>query len=156
LTVGTVNAPSGTGTVYVPIFLQDNTGTAIGRDKGAGLRISGVGFKVVYGASACVDTPALESGRVLVSGGVLAGQAVDIDSRLKVANTSQSWIYSAAEAHGLVPFTPASAPGDQIGRMVFNLTGCAPGTINLVVTVAGGGAALVTSDSNTSQPAATA
>ena len=151
LTVATVTSPSGTGTVNVPLFLQDNTGTPIGRDKAAGLKISGFAFQVVYGPNACIDTPASAGGQILLTGGILASQSADLDSRVKVANNSQSWIYFSAESHGLIPFTAAATPGDRIGTMVFNLTGCSPGTINLVVTVAGGAAALLYSDSNTSE-----
>src|SRR5512132_3521151 len=46
LTIGTVNVPSGTGQVKVPIFIQDNTGTPIGRDQPAGFRITGFAMQV--------------------------------------------------------------------------------------------------------------
>jgi hypothetical protein len=68
-----------------------------------------------------------------------------------VPNTSQSWIYSSAETNGLIPFTAAAAPGDQIGTMVFNLTGCSSGTIALIITTSGGAGALLNSDSGTSE-----
>src|SRR6266542_4787567 len=62
LTIGTVSVSSGTGQVEVPIFIQDNTGTPIGRDQGARLRISGFALQVVYGGTnggtnPCIDTP---------------------------------------------------------------------------------------------------
>jgi hypothetical protein len=146
LTIGTVSVSSGTGQVAVPIFIQDNTGTPIGRDMGAGLRISGFAIQVVYGPNSCIDTPASASQRIDLTGGILAGQSADFDSRVKVANTSQSWLYSSAETNGLIPFTAAPAPGDQIGAMVFNLTGCPAGPINLVITTAGAAAAKLNSD----------
>src|SRR5258706_4694868 len=61
LTIGTVSVSSGTGQVGVPIFIQDNTGTAIGRDQPATKRISGFAMQVVYstgGPNLCIDTPA--------------------------------------------------------------------------------------------------
>jgi hypothetical protein len=151
LTIGTVNVSSGTGQVGVPIYIQDNTGTPIGRDQGALMRISGFALQVTYGPNSCIDTPATASQRINLAGGILAGQSADIDSRVKVANTSQSWLYSSAETNGLIPFTAAAAPGDQIGTMVFNLTGCPGGTINLVIATSGGAAATLSSDSGASE-----
>jgi hypothetical protein len=152
LTIGTVSVSSGTGQVQVPIFIQDNTGTPIGRDQGAGLRISGFAMQVVYGGpNPCIDTPASGSLRIDLTGGILASQSADVDSRPKVANTSQSWLYSSAETNGLIPFTAAPAPGDRIGAMVFNLTGCPAGPINLVITTTGAAAATLTSDSAVSE-----
>jgi hypothetical protein len=151
LTIGTVVAASGTGQVAVPIYIQDNTGTDIGRDQGATKRISGFAMQVAYGPNSCVDTPATASQRINLVGGIFANQSADVDSRVKVANTSQAWIYSSAETNGLIPFTAASAPGDQIGMMVFNLNGCSAGTVALVITTAGGAQATLNSDSNTSE-----
>jgi hypothetical protein len=151
LTIGTVNVSSGTGQVGVPIYIQDNTGTAIGRDQPAGFRISGFAMQVTYGPNSCIDTPATTSQRINLTGGILAGLSADFDSRVKLANTSQSWLYSSAESNGLIPFTAAAAPGDLIGTMVFNLTGCSAGTINLVITTSGGAAALLNSDSQTNE-----
>ena len=151
LTIGTVSVSSGTGQVEVPIFIQDNTGTPIGRDLGSGLRISGFGMQVVYGPNSCIDTPASGSLRIDLAGGILASQSADVDSRVKVANTSQSWLYSSAEPNGLIPFTGAPLPGDRIGAMVFNLTGCPAGPINLVITTTGAAAATLTSGSAVSE-----
>ncbi len=151
LTIGTVSVSSGTGQVEVPIFIQDNTGTPIGRDQGARLRISGFAMQVVYGPNSCIDTPATASLRIDLTGGILASQSADIDSRVKVANNSQSWIYSSAETNGLIPFTAAPAPGDRIGAMVFNLTGCPAGPINLVITTTGGAEATLSSDNSVSE-----
>ena len=152
LTIGTVGVSSGTGQVEVPIFIQDNTGTPIGRDKGAGLRIDGFALQVVYGSNnPCIDTPATASQRIDLTGGILASLAPDFESRVKVANTSQSWLYTLFESGGLIPFTAAPAPGDRIGAMVFNLTGCPTSTINLVITTTGGAEALLTSDNNVTE-----
>ncbi len=147
LTIGTVNVSSGTGQVKVPFSIQDNTGTLIGRDKGAGLRITIFAAQVVYGPNACIDTPASASARIDLTGGILASQSADLDSRVKVANTSQTWFYSSAESNGLIPFTAAAIPGDLMGQLVFDLTGCPAGPINLTVTVAGPAEALLSSDS---------
>lgn len=151
LTIGTVSVSSGTGQVAVPIFIQDNTGTPIGRDQGARMRISGFAMQVVYGPNSCIDTPATASQRIDLAGGILASQSADIDSRVKVANTSQSWLYSSAETNGLFPFTAAPAPGDRIGAMVFNLSGCPAGPINLVITTTGGAEATLSSDNSVSE-----
>ncbi len=152
LTIGTVNVTSGTGQVEVPIFIQDNTGTPIGRDKGAGLRIDGFALQVVYGSNnPCIDTPATASQRIDLTGGILAGLSPDFESRVKVANTSQSWIYTLFESSGLIPFTGAPAPGDQIGAMVFNLTGCPAGPINLLITTTGDAEATLSSDNSVSE-----
>src|SRR5262249_48983698 len=94
LTIGMVSVSSGTGQVEVPIYIQDNIGTPIGRDKGAGLRISNFAMQVAYGPNACIDTPASASQRIDLTGGILAGLTPDFESRVKVANSSQSWIYT--------------------------------------------------------------
>jgi len=150
LTIGTVGVTSGTGQVTVPIFIQDNTGTPIGRDKGVGLRISGFAMQVVYGPNSCIDTPA-DASAINLTGGILAGRFAEINSHPKVANTFQSWIYSSSEANGLLPFTNAPAPGDRIGAMVFNLTGCLSGTINLLITTTGPPEAVLSSDSSVTE-----
>jgi hypothetical protein len=151
LTIGTVSVSLGTGQVEVPIYIQDNTGTVIGRDQPMGLRISGFAMQVTYGPNPCTDTPASPSQRIDLTGSILASQFADVNSRPKVANTSQSWLYSSAEANGLIPFTAAAAPGDQIGTMVFNLTGCSAGTIALVITTSGTATAVLASDSNANE-----
>ncbi len=154
LTIGTVSVSSGTGQVEMPIYIPDNTGTLIGRDQPPGRRITGVGMQVVYAQNvpnSCIDTPALASQRIDLTGGILANQSADFDNRPKVANTSQSWIYSSSETNGLIPFTAAAAPGDRIGAMVFNLSGCSAGTINLVITASGGAGATLNSDSGTTE-----
>jgi hypothetical protein len=151
LTIGTVSVSSGTGQVEVPIYIQDNTGTLIGRDQPPTKKITGFTLQVTYGPNPCIDTPATGSQRIDLTGGILANQNADFDSRPKVANTSQSWIYSSAETNGLIPFTDAAAPGDQVGAMVFNLSGCSAGTINLVITTSGGTGAGLVSDSGTDE-----
>jgi hypothetical protein len=151
LTIGTVSVSSGTGQVEVPIYIQDNTGTPIGRDRGARLRISSFAMQVVYGPKSCIDTPASASLRIDLAGGILASLTPDFESRVKVANTSQSWIYTLFESTALIPFTAAPLPGDRIGAMVFNLTGCPAGPINLVITTAGGTEATLSSDNNVTE-----
>src|SRR6202162_5777176 len=76
LTIGTVSVSSGTGQVGVPIYVQDNTGTPIGRDKVAGKRISGFALQVVYsmgGPTSCIDPPATANQRINLNGSILAG-----------------------------------------------------------------------------------
>lgn len=160
LTIGTVTTPLVTGQIEVPIYIQDNTGTPIGRDRGPGLRIAGIAFQVVYGGGGsmtnpCIDTPAVQGQRIDLTGGILASQNADFDQRPKVANTSQSWLYQSAETNGLIPFTAAAAPGDKVGSMVFNLTACPAGSINLVITTMGPAEALLAnSDSTTTETVA--
>jgi hypothetical protein len=111
-------------------------------------------MQVVYGPNSCIDTPATVSQRIDLTGGILAGIAPDFESRVKVANSSQSWLYTLFESSGLIPFTAAPAPGDRIGAMVFNLTGCPAGTINLVINTTGGdlsAEATLSSDNNVSE-----
>jgi hypothetical protein len=138
----------------VPIFIQDNPGTDIGRDKPPGSRISGFALQVTYGPNSCIDTPVSATDRINLTGGILANRSADVDSRAKVANTSQAWIYTSSETNGLIPFTAAAAPGDQIGAMVFNLAGCSAGTVALVITTSGGAQATLNSDNNTSETVA--
>jgi hypothetical protein len=157
----------------VPIYIQDNIGSAIGRDQPMNFRITHIGLQVTYGPNSCIDTISPFIDR---TGGILANQTFESNARPKtfvcsintakactiggnectppdgvcMANT-QSWLYSSSESNGLIPFTAAPLPGDLIGTMVFNLNGCAAGTINLVVTTSGTAEALLASDNNTSE-----
>src|SRR5262249_27385871 len=104
-------------------------------------------MQVTYGFNACIDTPSSAGQRIDLTGGILVSQSADIDSRVKVANTSQSWIYSSAETNGLIPFTAPAAPGDRIGAMGFHLSGWPAGTINLIIETSGGSGATLSSGS---------
>src|SRR4029079_14699059 len=104
----------------------DNTSTPIGRDQPATFKITSWALQVTY-SHPCVNTPAAASDRIDLTGRILASQSADTDSRPRVAHVSQSWVYSSSESNGLIPFTAAAAPGDTVGKMVFNLNGCPPG-----------------------------
>lgn len=119
--VATANA-FGTDTVRVPVFVQDNPGTPIGTDQPSGKKITNIAFQIVYGPIGCATTipPYVD-----LSTGILAGKPT-FSATVFVANTSQSLLYSRVESDGLIPFTGGE---DEIGEIVFSLSGCAEGTV---------------------------
>ncbi|HNX51042.1 MAG TPA: hypothetical protein PKL08_12820, partial [Thermoanaerobaculaceae bacterium] len=164
LRIGTVIAPSGTGTVTVPVHLRDITGTPLGRDKAAGLRITGLAMQVVYGPLACVTN----SNVVSTAAAGLIGTFKDaatcgtiFEFKAKVPGTSQSYVFNAPEAAGtdpcgVLPLTlDAAAPGDKLVDFTFTLNACPMGTvIPLTMSIAGGDAATLNSDSGTAETVA--
>jgi hypothetical protein len=115
--VGTVTAhPS--GTVRVPVYVKDVSGSSIGRDRPLGRRISQIGFGVTPGNSCASPGP------FDFSTGVLNGMGSHVSS------SGSYLIFSASEAgHGTIPLVLDAWA--QIGSMVYTLTSCPLGTINL-------------------------
>jgi hypothetical protein len=122
ITVGTVTATS--NTVAVPVYIRDVSGTPLGVDQGAGLRIQAYSIKVDY-----MPTPAVQS-IAFHRAGITAGLSPAFESTPSTPG-SVTLINSFSETTNPIPFTlNGAAPGNQIGELLVTLApGVAPGTI---------------------------
>lgn len=117
-TVGSVTAPA--GTISVPVFVRDVSTTALGADKGAGLRIQGIAFKVTF-------SPAGSANATFMRAGVLLKTPL-FETTLPVTN-GLGYVASFAESNNALPFASnAAAPGQLIGYLVVT-TNAAAGTV---------------------------
>jgi len=127
VTVGTVTASG--NTVDVPIYVRDVSGTPLGRDQAAGLKIQSFSITVSYSPAAAVQS--VTSSRA----GITAGLTPAFESA--PAPPGQiSWVAVFNESSNLVPFTlNAPPPGDQVAHLIFTLSSsAAPGsTITLAL-----------------------
>jgi hypothetical protein len=127
LRVGTVVAPSGNGTVRVPVYLKDVAGTPLGIDQPFGRHIVDIAFDVVYGPNPCVDTvfPVFDT-----AAGVLAHQPTYLLVNPGVPHVSQGFVAAYAEYKVPIPFTGSE---DLLGELVFELHDCGTAPIPLVL-----------------------
>lgn len=115
LTVGTGVAQSG-GTAAVPVSILDRSGTSLGIDAGAGNRIQGFAFKVLFPTE-------LVTSVAFVRAGVAASITPLFESALQGSGWS-SCIVSFHEASNPIAFNlNAVAPGDSIGTLTVTLRG---------------------------------
>lgn len=105
VTVGTV---SGSGTVDVPVYIRDVSGTPLGIDQPAGSRIQSWSIKVDYAAAASVQSI------TFTRAGITTPLTPTFESSPSAAGTV-SLIDTFDEAINLVPFT-SNAPAGQPGR----------------------------------------
>ena len=119
VTVGTV---SGSGTVDVPVFIRDVSGTPLGIDQPAGSRLQAYSLKVNY-------APAVSS-ITFSRAGITASLTPTFESSPSSPG-SISLIDTFQESTNLIPFTVnAAAPGNQVGHLVVNVPpALPPGTV---------------------------
>jgi hypothetical protein len=119
LTLGTGSAPAG-GVASIPVSVIDRTGTALGTDAGAGKRIQGLAFKVMF-------PTATVASMTFARGGVIAPLTPLFESSPQTDGT-RSYIVVFDEATNPIPFTPnAAPPGDLIGTLSVTLQPTAAG-----------------------------
>ena len=115
LTVGSGVANAG-GTAAIPVSIRDLSGTSLGVDAGAGNRIQGFAFKVLFPTET-----------VLSVAFARAGIATTVTPLYETALQGTGWsscIVSFNESSNPVPFTlNAAAPGDTIGTLTVTLRG---------------------------------
>jgi len=156
VTIGTVATTTGTGTVVVPIYVRDASGTPLGRDQAAGHRISGLFVDVVYGPQACVTGSVVLSDPANGLFGSFKGAATCgsiFEYQPRVTGTNQAYSFAAPEQGGsdpcgVLPFAlDAPAPGDRVAELRFTLDQCpADLTIPLHVLTSGPTLAALMSD----------
>jgi hypothetical protein len=130
LQIGTVSTTLTSGTIKLPVYIQDNSGTSIGRDKAAGYRISDIGFEVTYGQNSCVNVTGFDK-----TTGVLNGMTTDFESTSLSPNTKASFVFSTTESGGVIPLVSNTLT--KIGSITFVLNGCSAQTIQVTPTRTG-------------------
>jgi hypothetical protein len=128
ITVGTGSAPPGT-VVDIPVYIRDTSGTPLGIDQPAGMRIQSWSIKVNYAPTAPIQSI------TFTRAGITAGLTPAFESSPAVPG-SITLIDTFAENTNLVPFTlNAALPGNQVAHLLVTLSGSAtPGqviTLNL-------------------------
>jgi hypothetical protein len=115
LTVGSGIANAG-GTAAIPVSIRDLSGTALGVDAGAGNRIQGFAFKVLFPTET-----------VLSVAFARAGVATTVTPVYETALQGTGWsscIVSFNESSNPVAFhMNAAAPGDRVGTLTVTLRG---------------------------------
>lgn len=121
ITVGTATANG--STVDIPVYIRDSSGTPLGRDKGAGLKIQGYSLTVSYSPAAAVQSVTFSRA------GITAGLTPSFENTSQPAG-SIALIDSFSESTNLIPFTlNAPGSGDQVAHLVFTLSSsAAPGS----------------------------
>lgn len=118
VTVGSATAQAGTS-VSVPVSIRDRSGSALGSDAGAGNRIQGIAFRILYPSD-------IVSSVTFVRAGVLAPRTPLLETGLQ-GTGYLSYIASFHETGQPIAFTlDASPPGDQIGTLTVTLQPQAP------------------------------
>jgi hypothetical protein len=119
ITVATV---SGSGTVDVPIYIRDVSGTPLGLDQPPGSRIQSYVIKVDYAPT----TPTATIARA----GITASLTPSFESTPSSVG-SVSLLNTFQESTNLIPFTlNGAAPGNQVAHMLVTIPGSIiPGTI---------------------------
>jgi len=123
VTVGSASAPP-TGTVDVPVFIRDSSGTPLGIDQPPGSRIQSYSLKVNYTNAAAVASV------TFTRGGITTTLTPTFESSPAGAGTI-TLIDTFQEATNLIPFTSnAALPGNQVATLHFTIAAsAAPGTI---------------------------
>jgi hypothetical protein len=121
VTVQTVSADG--PTVEVPVFIRDTSGTPLGVDRPAGSKIQSLSIKVNYSPAAAVSSV------TFTRAGITANLMPAFETSPSTSG-SISLLVSFSETTSPIPFTSnAALPGDQVARLVFQLSGSAtPGT----------------------------
>ena len=121
VTVGTV---SGAGSVDVPVYIRDVSGTPLGLDQPPGSRIQAYGIRITATPSSAVLSMSL------TRAGITQSLTPTFETNPSTGNTA-SLIDSFNEATNLIPFTLNGVPpGNQVARLHVNLDpGLAPGTV---------------------------
>jgi hypothetical protein len=118
LTLGNELVSAG-GTVLVPVYLLDRSGTPLGVDTGSPNRIQGFAFKVLYPTELITSIAFTR-----------AGVAASVTPLHQTALQDSGWSSAIAafqESSNPIPFhLNATAPGDRIGTLTVTMRGDAP------------------------------
>jgi hypothetical protein len=128
ITVGTVNGAAG-GTIDVPVFIRDTSGTPLGIDQPAGMRIQSYAITVNYAPASSVQSI------TFTRAGITAPLTPTFESHPTAPGTV-SLLDTFQESTNLIPFTSnAALPGNQIGVLHVTIAQFAPlgSTINLTL-----------------------
>jgi hypothetical protein len=127
ITVATV---TGTGTVDVPVYIRDTSGTPLGIDQPSGSRIQSYSIRVTYSPGASVQSISF------TRAGITAPRTPTFESSPAVPGSSIALLDNFDEGTNLIPFTSnAALPGNQVAHLLVTLSPSAtPGsTITLTL-----------------------
>jgi uncharacterized protein YjdB len=121
ITVGSVTTSG--PTVDVPVYVRDVSGTPLGRDNGAGLKIQGYSLTVAYTPTSAVQSVTFSRA------GITAGLTPGFENSSSPSG-SVSLLDSFDESTNLIPFTLNSpGSGDQVAHLIVTLSSsAAPGS----------------------------
>jgi hypothetical protein len=139
LALSSAAAATGSSSVRIPVLVRDASGTAIGRDKPIGWRISQLAFQVTYGPASCLSITDID-----ISTGVLAGRSYSMLQKPGSAAISKALVFSSSDDGSPIPFETDTWTG--IGELVVNTSGCPAGVYPLTITTAGANAAALGCD----------
>jgi len=126
VTVGTQNAVLG-GTVDVPVYIRDTSGTPLGIDQPPGSRIQSYSIKVDYSPASAVQSV------TFTRAGITQSLTPTFENSPSGPGTV-SLIDTFNESTNLIPFTSnAALPGNQIG--VLHVTLASSGSVGTVITL---------------------
>jgi len=119
VTVGTVNGASG-GTIDVPVFIRDTSGTPLGIDQPPGSRIQSYALTVSYSPASSVQSI------TFTRAGITAPLTPTFESS-PTAPGMVSLLDTFQESTNLIPFTlNAPLPGNQVGVLHVTISPSAP------------------------------
>jgi hypothetical protein len=119
VTVGIVNGPQ-FSTVDVPVYIRDNSLTALGRDQPPGSRIQSYSIKVTYAPASPVQSI------TFTRAGITTSLTPTFESSPAAAG-SISLLDTFQEATNLIPFTlNGLPPGNQVAHLLVTLSPTAP------------------------------
>ena len=128
VTVGTANGASG-GTVDVPVFIRDTSGTPLGIDQPFGSRIQSYAITVNYSPASSVQSI------TFTRAGITAPLTPTFESSPSGAGTV-TLIDTFSETTNLIPFTSnAAVPGNQIGVLHVAISPAAPFPSTITLTL---------------------
>jgi hypothetical protein len=127
LTIGSGQAVSGSS-VDIPVFVHDVSGTPLGIDAGAGNRIQGIAFKVLFPSETVQSV-------TFARAGITASPAPLFQSTPNGPDYA-SVVMSFSESASPLPFVlNAGAPGNQIGTLTVTLQPSVPAGTTAVLTL---------------------
>ena len=110
VTVATVNGSSG-GTIDVPVFINDLSGSTLGLDQPAGQRIQSYGIRITASNAAFVQS------MTLTRGGITQALTPTFETNPSAPGVA-NLIDTFSEATNLIPFTlNGAAPGNQVATL---------------------------------------
>ncbi len=122
ITVATV---TGSGTVDVPVYIRDTSGTPLGIDQPSGSRIQSYSIRVTYSPGSAVQSISF------TRAGITAPLTPTFESSPAVPGSSIALLDNFDETTNLIPFTlNAALPGNQVAHLSVTLSPSAvPGQV---------------------------
>lgn len=116
--------------VFMPLYVRDASGTLLGTDVGAGMRIQGMGITFEVSPSGAVD------GINVSRAGVTSALSALFEDDALTSGDRFSWIATFDETADPVPFNLDQAlPGDQVAKLEVQLSKNLPPETTVFISV---------------------